>query len=95
MEIVGWSMAEQLKSVLCEEALKMAIRSRWLPMGLIHHSDRGVQYACIDLPQATPPPWHQGLHEPQGELPRQRPYGELLWVSQDRTRAPHPVFYLA
>ncbi len=43
MEIVGWSMAERLKSVLCEEALKMAIRSRRLPMGLIHHSDRGVQ----------------------------------------------------
>ena len=43
MEIVGWSMSERLKSVLCEEALKMAIRSRRLPMGLIHHSDRGVQ----------------------------------------------------
>ena len=43
MEIVGWSMAERLKSVLCEDALKMAIRSRRLPMGLIHHSDRGVQ----------------------------------------------------
>ena len=42
MEIVGWSMSERLKSVLCEEALKMAIRSRRLPMGLIHHSDRGV-----------------------------------------------------
>ena len=43
MEIVGWSMAERLKSILCEDALKMAIRSRRLPMGLIHHSDRGVQ----------------------------------------------------
>ena len=39
MEIVGWSMAERLKSVLCEDALKIAIRSRRLPMGLIHHSD--------------------------------------------------------
>ena len=39
MEIVGWSMSERLKSVLCEEVLKMAIRSRRLPMGLIHHSD--------------------------------------------------------
>ena len=43
MEIVGWSMAERLKSVLCEEALKMAIRSRRLPMGLIHHSDRRLR----------------------------------------------------
>ena len=48
MEIVGWSMSERRKSVLCEDALKMAIRSRRLPMGLIHHSDRGVQYACGD-----------------------------------------------
>ena len=39
MEIVGWSMSERLKSVLCEDALKMAIRYRRLPMGLIHHSD--------------------------------------------------------
>ena len=43
MEIVGWSMAERLKSVLCEDALKMAIRSRRLPMGLIHHFDRRLR----------------------------------------------------
>ncbi len=41
-------IAVWLKSVLCEDALKMAIRYRRLPMGLIHHSDRGVQYACGD-----------------------------------------------
>ena len=46
MEIVGWSMSERLKSALCEDALKMAIRNRRPPIGLIHHSDRGVQYAC-------------------------------------------------
>ena len=46
MEIVGWSMSERLKSTLCEDALKMAIRNRRPPRGLIHHSDRGVQYAC-------------------------------------------------
>ena len=43
MEIVGWSMSERLKSVLCEEALKMAIRNRRPPMGLIHHSDRRLR----------------------------------------------------
>lgn len=48
MEIVGWSMSDRLKSTLCEEALKMAIRNRRPPRGLIHHSDRGVQYACGD-----------------------------------------------
>ncbi|MEL6217382.1 MAG: DDE-type integrase/transposase/recombinase [Pseudomonadota bacterium] len=42
------SMSERLKSTLCEDALKMAIRNRRPPRGLIHHSDRGVQYACGD-----------------------------------------------
>jgi putative transposase len=45
-EIVGWSMADHLRSSLCEDALMMAIRHRAPPAGLIHHSDRGVQYAC-------------------------------------------------
>ena len=46
MEIVGWSMSERLESTLCEDALKMAIRNRRPSRGLIHHSDRGIQYAC-------------------------------------------------
>ena len=48
MEIVGWSTSERLKSTLCEDALTMAIRNRRPSRGLIHHSDRGVQYACGD-----------------------------------------------
>ena len=46
MEIVGWSMSNHLKSTLCEDALKMAIRNRRPPPDLIHHSGRGVQDAC-------------------------------------------------
>jgi putative transposase len=44
-EIVGWSMAGHLGADLACEALLMAIRRRQPPPGLIHHSDRGVQYA--------------------------------------------------
>ena len=40
------AMSERLKSTLCEDALKMAIRNRQPPPGLIVHTDRGVQYAC-------------------------------------------------
>jgi putative transposase len=47
-KIVGWSMADHLRSELCLDALKMAIRSRRPGEDLIHHSDRGVQYACFD-----------------------------------------------
>jgi transposase InsO family protein len=44
--IVGWSMGESLKTELCTEALEMALRDRRPDEGLIHHSDRGCQYAC-------------------------------------------------
>ena len=43
--IVGWSMADHLETSLCLDALGMAIGHRTNVEGLIHHSDRGVQYA--------------------------------------------------
>ena len=47
-KIVGWSMAEHLRAELVGDALTMAITRRNPPAGLLHHSDRGVQYACDD-----------------------------------------------
>jgi transposase InsO family protein len=47
-KIVGWAMADHLKSQLAIEALDMAIVRRKPDPGLLHHSDRGVQYACGD-----------------------------------------------
>ena len=45
-KVVGWSMGRRLKSSLVCDALQMALWSRRPPKGqLIHHSDRGVQYA--------------------------------------------------
>jgi putative transposase len=44
-EIVGWSMADHLGAELACDALRMALQRRQPPPGLIHHSDRGVQYA--------------------------------------------------
>jgi len=44
--IVGWSMAPSLKAVLVIDSMNMAIGRRSPQTGLIHHSDRGVQYAC-------------------------------------------------
>lgn len=43
--IIGWSMAEHMKTTLTLNALTMAIKARQPQPGLIHHSDRGVQYA--------------------------------------------------
>jgi putative transposase len=44
-QIVGWSMADHLKADLCIAALVMALQRCQPGQGLIHHSDRGVQYA--------------------------------------------------
>lgn len=43
--IVGWAISKHIDKDLCLEALAMAIEKRRPPRGLIHHSDRGVQYA--------------------------------------------------
>jgi transposase InsO family protein len=45
-EVVGWSMADHLRAELCVDALVMALQRRRPEAGLIHHSDRGVQYAA-------------------------------------------------
>jgi putative transposase len=50
-KIVGWSMAEHMEARLVTDALKMAIARRSPGQGLLHHSDRGVQYACDDYRQ--------------------------------------------
>ena len=44
-EIVGWAMEDHMRAELCCEALKMAPGRRGPVPGLIHHSDRGSQYA--------------------------------------------------
>jgi putative transposase len=43
--IVGWSTAGHLETSLCLDALQRALSHRTGVDGLIHHSDRGVQYA--------------------------------------------------
>jgi putative transposase len=43
--VVGWSTASTLETALVTKALKQAIRLRGRAPGLIHHSDRGCQYA--------------------------------------------------
>ncbi len=47
-KIVGWSVSKNLSHKFCLESLKVAIRKRKPKAGLIHHSDRGVQYTCVD-----------------------------------------------
>lgn len=45
-KVIGWALSSSLHAELAVDALKMALQSRTVKPGLIHHSDRGVQYAC-------------------------------------------------
>lgn len=46
--VIGWSISKHLDRNLTLEALKVAIEKRKPQKGVIHHSDRGVQYASSD-----------------------------------------------
>jgi putative transposase len=48
-KIVGWSMANNLKTDLVLDALNMAIYTRRPQPGLVHHSDRGSQYTSVEF----------------------------------------------
>jgi putative transposase len=47
--IVGWSMASHMRTELVVDALEMAVWRRRPVTGLVHHSDRGVQYTAISF----------------------------------------------
>jgi putative transposase len=46
--VIGWSLARHLGASGAVQALRMALIERQPAPGLIHHSDRGIQYACAD-----------------------------------------------
>lgn len=46
--VVGWQLDRTLTARLTTAALEKAVAERKPPPGLVHHSDRGVQYACSD-----------------------------------------------
>jgi transposase InsO family protein len=43
-KVIGWSMSQTMDTALVETALRMALRERRPPAGLLHHSDQGSQY---------------------------------------------------
>ena len=53
--IVGWSMGPSLQRTLVIDALEMAITARNPTEGLMHHSDRGSQYASYDYQNVLQP----------------------------------------
>ena len=46
--VVGWAVSDNLDATVAVTALQRALARRSAPAGLVHHSDRGVHYACAD-----------------------------------------------
>lgn len=47
-KVIGWAISKRINADLCVAALKIALQERQPPPECIHHSDRGVQYACAE-----------------------------------------------
>lgn len=47
-KIVGWAVSRDLSHKFCLKSLDIAVRRYEPSAGIIHHSDRGVQYCCVD-----------------------------------------------
>ena len=73
--VIGWALEARLTGDLARQALTMAIRHRTPKGGLLHHSDRGSQYAATAYQQLLTP------HGRTGTLKR-----ELIYHRQYRTR---------
>ena len=63
--VIGWALEKHLRASLAIEALEMAIKARRpTPASVIHHSDRGVQYACQEYMQVL------SVHDIQASMSR-------------------------
>lgn len=80
--LIGWAMGSGLETALPLAALLMALRHRRPPAGVVHHSDRGCQYASAAYRSALTAEWLRRLHESPGKLLRQCRHGGLLEHAQ-------------
>ena len=76
-KVVGSAMREHMRAELTIAALIMAIQRRRPGAGLIHHSDRGSQYAASEYRDILQAAAITQIDEPQGELLGKCAKGEL------------------
>jgi putative transposase len=70
--VIGWALGRTLQAELALSALRMALRERQPAPGLIHHSDRGIQYASHVYTDLLKQHQVRISMSPQGQPLRQR-----------------------
>ena len=78
-KVVGWSMSSRMKAQLVCDALTMAIWQRKPKAGLIHHSDRGSQYASKAFRKLLKTHGIKGSMSRKGDCWESLPH-EMLWA---------------
>ena len=82
-KIVGWSVSRDSSHQFCIDALEVAIKTFKPPKGIVHHSDRGVQYCCeayIDYLNAN----HFSISMSQPATPEENAYIESFFKTLKR-----------
>ncbi len=77
-KVIGWAISKRIDAELCVAALKSALDTRQPPAGCIHHSDRGVQYACHEYVAMLEGANMKISMSTHGQSLRQRPHGIVL-----------------
>ena len=90
-KVVGWAMRDHMRAELTIAALTMAIQRQRPGAGLIHHSDRGSQYAAGDYRDILQAAAIIQSMSPQGKLLGQCANGEFLRHSENRARPPPAI----
>ena len=86
--VVGWALADHMRTELISDALLMAFGTRRPPAGVIFHSDRGCQYTSRDFRQLAIDHGVVLSLGPQGDVLGQRRGRELLRHHQTRAHRP-------
>jgi putative transposase len=89
--VVGYAIGRRIDARLALAALRAAIASRQPPIGCIHHSDRGSQYAAEDYRAELEKHGTQGIDGPTRQPLRQRQGRELHEDTQGRGGLPDGV----
>ena len=91
--VVGWSLSERLERGIALDALKMALQDRQPPQGLLHHSDRGSQYASHEYQQLLAVHGIQSSMSRKGNCWDNAVAESFFRYSQNRTALSAPVEY--
>lgn len=92
-KLVGWSMRETLHTQIALEALAMAIERQRPAPGLIHHSERGIQYAAKAYRGALASAGITPSMSRKGGLLGQCTHGELLPHPKNRAGPSSPLYH--